>query len=504
MPKGGSFEMTQHAHALSRRGFLGSAAAAAAIGLAEGPGAATARRRRRGNGKPGKLPRRSEVTIRNAHVLSMDPDLGTLEHGDVHVRNGKIVAVGDNLRGGGERIDGEGSIVMPGLIDTHWHLWNTLYRSLAGSDPANGYFALNLRNGPHFEPIDTFRGARLALADALSSGITTVHDWSHNIRGPAYADANLRAHQAVGLRARFSYGSPQGLPGNQTIDLDDLERVQREWIDSGRAELVHLGLAGRPPGLAEPSVYRAEFERARELGLPVSYHVHSTRAQAALDQLNTMNTEGMLGPDTQLIHVLYATEAERQLVAESGSPVSMSPWTELLIGYGFVPVNDLLAAGVRLNFSVDTTALSGTADMFSVMRLAINMAHGQAEQEFGLDAERVLELATIESARGLGIAAETGSLTPGKRADLIMVRGDDPNIAPFTDAPNMIVLAAQPANVDTVLADGRVLKRRGRLTALDTEQVVAQAAESLAAVLARAGSAGGSAPRDDPRVGCCG
>lgn len=490
---------------LSRRGFLGTAAAAAAAGLASGPAAATASRRGRGHeAKPGRLPRRGELTIRNAYVLTMDPALGDLERANVHVRNGRIVAVGRNVHGGGESIDGRGAIVMPGLIDTHWHLWNTLYRSLAGSDPANGYFALNLRNGRVFEPVDTFRGARLALADALSSGITTVHDWSHNIRGPEYADANLRAHESIGLRARFSYGPPQGTPADQTIDIADLERVNDEWFRSGRAELVHLGLAGRPPGVAEPAVYRAEYERARELGLPISHHAHSTRAQGALGQIGTLASEGMLGPHTQLIHVLYTTPAERALLAEHDVPVSMSPWTELLIGYGFVPVNDLIASGVRLNFSVDTTALSGTADMFSIMRLVINMAHGQAEQEFGLDAHRVLELATIESARGLGIDTETGSLTPGKRADLIMIRGDEPNIAPFTYAPNMVVLAAQPANVDTVIVDGRVLKRRGRLTALDSDRVVADAAQSLAAVLARAGNARVKVKRDDLRAGCCG
>jgi cytosine/adenosine deaminase-related metal-dependent hydrolase len=143
--------------------------------------------------------------------------------------------------------------------------------------------------------------------------------------------------------------------------------------------------------------------------------------------------------------------------------------------------------------------------MFSIMRLVINLAHGEAEQEFGVDSRRVLEMATIEAARGLGIDEETGSLTPGKRADVIMVRGDDPNIAPFTYVPNMVVLAAQPANVDTVIVDGRLLKSQGRLTALDSERVVAEASQSLAAVLARAGSgAGRRAARDDPRVGCCG
>jgi 5-methylthioadenosine/S-adenosylhomocysteine deaminase len=157
---------------------------------------------------------------------------------------------------------------------------------------------------------------------------------------------------------------------------------------------------------------------------------------------------------------------------------------------------------VTYNLSVDTTALSGTSDMFSVMRLIINLAHGQALQEFGLTSRRVLEMATIEAARGMGIADVTGSLTPGKRADVIMVRADEPNIATFTDPPNMIVLSAQPQNVDTVVVDGRVLKRGGELTALDTERVVANANESLAAVLARVGSAKSPATSRE-EAACC-
>ena len=201
--------------------------------------------------------------------------------------------------------------------------------------------------------------------------------------------------------------------------------------------------------------------------------------------VRALHAEGMLGPDTQLIHMLYTDDTERGLVTEAGASVTVSPWTEMMIGYGIPPVHELVTAGVLVNLSVDTVALSGTADMFSIMRVVINLAHGQAEAEFGLTARRVLQMATIDGARGLGLADVTGSLTPGKRADLIMVRAGAVNIAPFTDPPLMTVLAAQPANVDTVVVDGRILKRDGRLTALDPGQVVAEANASLAALLAR-------------------
>ncbi len=485
---------------IDRRQFIGGAAALGAAGLLGTPGTASGHGGHRGGRG---LPRRESFVIRGAYVMSMDPAIGDVADGDVAVRDGRIVGVGRRLHGG-RVIDGRGTIVMPGLIDTHWHLWTALHRSMANSSPTNGYFALNVRLGTQFQPEDIYQGARLALAEALHSGITTVHDWSHNIRGPQYADANLRAHQEVGLRARFSYGTRQGHPATETIDLADLERVRREWFRSGRLELVHLGLAGRPPGVASDDVARTEYEAARRLGLPVSYHANSNRAQGQLANIQRLADAGMLGPHVQIIHALFTTAAERQALASTGTSVSVSPWSELLIGYGVTTVKDLVDAGVLLNFSVDTLPLTGNADMFSIIKLVVGLHRGQAEQEFALLARRALAMATIDSARGLGLDGVTGSLTPGKRADLIMVRADALNIAPFTDAPNMIAFAAQPANVDTVVVDGRVLKRDGRLTALDSREVVKEASAAFERVLARAGGAGGAArPENAHHFLCC-
>ena len=493
-------------HGVSRRGFLGGAAALGAAGLVRVPAAAADD----GHGVHERLPRRGEFTIRRAYVLSMDPDLGDLPEGDVHVRDGEIVAVGRRLRGRGKTIDGRDTIVMPGLVDTHWHMWTTLYRSLASSSPANAYFALNLRNGAVWRPGDTETGVRLAAADALTNGITTIHDWSHNLRAPAYADANLRALAGSGLRGRFSYGAPQGHPADQPIDLDDLRRVRREWFGSGRAELLHLGLAGRPPagtGAAELERHRLEYRTARALGLPVSYHANSNRAQGRRAMIQQLADEGMLGPHTQVIHALYTTPDERAALVTSGTSVSVSPWSELLIGYGVTTVRELVEAGVLVNLSVDTLPLTGTADMFSIIRLALGLHRGQSESEFSISARRMIAAATVDAARGLGLGDVTGSLTPGKRADLIMVRTSDVNIAPFTDAPNMIATAAYPSNVDTVVVDGRILKRGGQLTAIDTGRLVREASSALAAVLERAGTPPAQvAATTDARdaIACCG
>jgi 5-methylthioadenosine/S-adenosylhomocysteine deaminase len=405
----------------------------------------------------------------------MDPRIGDLETGDVHVRNGQIVAVGRHLPARGQHLDGTGMVVMPGLIDTHWHLWTSLYRSMSSNSPDNAYFALNLRNGAKCLPSDLYNGARLGLADALNTGITTVHDWS----------PNLSAHQEVGLRGRFSYGTPQGAPATDLVDLKDIARVKREWFDSGRLPLMHLGLAGRPPGVAADSVVRTEYDAVRALGLPVSYHVNSTRPQGALQMIAQLSDQKMLGPQTQLIHALYTTEAERAAVKDSGASITSSPWSELLIGYGVSPIQQFVTSGVLLTLSIDTLPLTGTADLWSVMRLATGLARGEAEQEFAIGTRRVLEMSTIDAAKGLGIDGVTGSLTPGKRADLIMVRVTDVNTAPFTDPTNTLTLAAGAENVDTVVVDGRILKRHGQLTALDTGDVVRDTTKALKALLAR-------------------
>ncbi len=175
------------------------------------------------------------------------------------------------------------------------------------------------------------------------------------------------------------------------------------------------------------------------------------------------------------------------MLAEAGSPVSLSPVTELRIGYGFPRLSELLAAGVPTGLSVDTTVLAGNADMFAIMKLTQGIENAKAENEFQLPARRVLELATIEGARSMGVASEVGSIVTGKRADVIMINTRSPNLAVFTDPAHMLVTAAQPANVDSVIVDGRVLKRGGALTTLDPARIGEQAAAALAAVRARAG-----------------
>jgi 5-methylthioadenosine/S-adenosylhomocysteine deaminase len=471
---------------ICRRSFIRGAAAlgaAGATGLFSSPLLAQARR---GNTDSSKLPARGEFTIANAYVMTMDSSLGDIADGSVHVRNGDIVAVGKDVTGGGERIDGSGMIVMPGLVETHWHMWNTLFRSFAGDKPEDGYFPTVARFGQQMSPDDTFQSTRLSAAEAINSGMTFVHSWCHNVRSTAHAEADIRALAEVGIRARHSCGWPQGLPDTQSVDQGPIESLARNWESWSNEGLITLGMAWRGQfraGPIKPEVYQPEFNNARKLGLPITLHVASARK--AVNQIEPLYKAKLMGKDVQLIHTLSASAAELDMIKDSGSPVSVSPGSELRIGYGYPQISEMLARGIPLGISLDTSALTGSSNLFGVLKLTRDSENARTENEFKMTARKALELGTIEGARSMGIDDKVGSLKPGKRADLIAISPNALNMAVVTDPAHLVLEATSPENVDTVVVDGRILKRGGKLAALDPPEVIAGARAALAGVRER-------------------
>jgi cytosine/adenosine deaminase-related metal-dependent hydrolase len=417
----------------------------------------------------------------------MDPAVGDFAGGDVHVRNGAIVAVGRRLNAPGVmELDGRGMIVMPGLVETHFHMWNSLARSISGNSAPAGYFPTILAWGKVMTPGDMYQGCRLSAVEALYSGITHVHDWCHNVKVPADARADIRALHEVGIRGRFSYGYYQGQPPTEPMNLADLAVLNANWKEYSAEGLLSLGVAWR--GIAasnntmDLSVTTNEFQTARKLGLPLT--IHATPRNK--DQISKLAAGGMLGKDVQVVHATNAPASDIALLASSGSPVSVSPFTELRVGFGISNVGAFIAGGVTVGFSVDTMALSGNADMFGIMKVVENIEDGRTQNEFQIAPRKLLEIATIEGARSMGVDDRIGSLTPGKRADLIMIDTRAINDAPTLDVEHTIVEAVEPANVDTVVVDGRILKRHGKLTAIDSAQVVAEATAAASAIRRRA------------------
>ena len=465
----------QESNGVTRRTLLGATAAAGLVGditLAQAQPSG------------GAASTTGEYLIRDAFVLSMDPAIGDLPRGDIHVRNGAIVAVGTNLNApAAEIIDGKTMIACPGFIETHWHMWGAVARNMAGEEEKTGYFPFSRVLGSLFTPQDNARGVRLALAEAISSGITTVHNWSHNLLSPAYADAELAVHREVGGRARFAYGYSRNTGQNETLPLDDVARVQREQF-SGTAGLLTLGIASRGVENNTVDICRKEWEFARKLGIGITTHSGTNPRRA--DSVKRMAEAGLLGADVVVVHATNTSPGDYELLAKSATPVSLSPFTELRTGFGLTPTGDMLKAGVPCSFSVDTTLLCGNADMFAIMKAIQNVENGLKQSEFALPPRRVLELATMGGATALGIANRVGSLSPGKRADLILVRTTGTNMRGMGDPYDALVQLATPADVDTVVVDGRVLVRNREFTALDYNKLEADGQQSAAALKAKA------------------
>jgi cytosine/adenosine deaminase-related metal-dependent hydrolase len=456
----------------------GTTALGAAALLSERAGAQAAR-------PATTLPARKEFVVRGAHVLTMDDALGDFAKGDVHVRDGAIVAVGANVNApGAEAIDGQDMICMPGFVDTHWHHWTTFLRSeMRADEPKNTYFPVTFALGLHYTPEDSYRSVRLGLAEALSAGVTTTHNWAHNIRSPEHADAEVQAMRDAGLRGRFAYGPALGMPNDRPMDLPDIARMKR---DLDKDPMITLGICSRnvdgntggTRGAIDAAMAKKEWTAVRELGLPITLHTSGTGA------IKLLNDAGLLGPDLQLVHPLNTSPDDWAALAKHGVHYSVSPLGEAGRS-GEMQFPELLQAGVKVSISIDNVTAE-RCDCFACMHMMQTINKHRTGGKVKLTTRQLVRMATLGGAEDLGLDKATGSLTPGKRADLILVRTRGQHMRGMGDPYDALVQLAQPSDVDTAVVDGRILLRNREFTTLDYDKLLADGAQSVAALKAKA------------------
>src|SRR6516162_5126967 len=291
---------------LSRRTMLEGAIALGVLAVASGEAFGQQAAPRSAAAPGASLPPRREFVVRGASVLTMDPSIGDFAAGDVHVRDGAIVAVAPRIDAANAQIiEARDMICMPGFVDTHWHLWTSLLRPFIRADVDElGYFPVSFRLGQLFTPDDSYRSVLLGIAEALSAGVTTVHNWAHNVRSPDHADAELSAMRDAGIRGRFAYGPAQGMPDDQPMDLPGLARVKRDWMPG--EGLLTLGICSRnigamsiggaTRGTLTIAMAKQDWGGARGLGLPITVHTSGPSPIKLLEEA------GLLGPDLQLVH----------------------------------------------------------------------------------------------------------------------------------------------------------------------------------------------------------
>lgn len=431
--------------------------------------------------------------IRGGAVITVDRAIGTLPRADVLVRDGRIEKIADGIEAEGvEIIDAADMIVMPGLIDSHYHMWSTLGRNFV-SDGGYEYFQAKGATAALYDAEDFHNSVTLGLAELANSGVTTVHNWSHNNRSPAHVDAELRAHRNSGLRARYAMGHIDKLPVDQVNRYEDLPRVQEEWFaDPSRLQgLVHLGVNLRGAIQSNVEVFYEEMEMMLKLGLPVA--IHASQAEPNSDDAADYERRGFLGPNFLFCHYVTATQSDREAMARTGTPLSFSTLSELRLGDTGDARRALMKmreAGITISLSCDATSLV-PPNMLENMRVTWNMGVPWQGTDTAhippIGLHEIIEMATIDGAKALGLGGVTGSLTPGKQADIILIRTNDLNTAPLANIETTVVMAAMPANVDTVMVDGRILKRHGKLIDRDVAAIVDSARRSAMRIRTAAG-----------------
>ncbi|WP_170991066.1 amidohydrolase family protein [Herbidospora galbida] len=372
--------------------------------------------------------------ITNATLLDTDPEPRVVE-GDLLIEDGRIAAVGRDLAAD-HVVDAERAIVMPGLVDAHRHVWQSVLRSLNPDSTLGEYLDLVLgRLAPSFTEDDVHAANHWGALDALDAGITTVYDWSHVPHPEAALDGLARA----GVRAVFAHPDREALP-----------RLRPP---------AHIALALAATGPVYGPVEEAvqDWKTARELGLHISLHATGTGA------VESMHRHGLLGPDVMVVHGNGFTDEALRLMAEAGATATVTPAVEAQMGHGAPETARFRAHGITTGLGVDTV-VTVPGDLFSVMRAALP----------GAPAAEVLKMATIEGARAIGLDREIGSLTPGKHADLVMISTDTPGMAPVTDPVRAVVGSAGRGDVRAVLVAGRVVETTSKTARERAERVRAR------------------------------
>ncbi|MGG4147610.1 amidohydrolase family protein [Paenibacillus algorifonticola] len=430
--------------------------------------------------------------IKNGYVLTMDKSLGDFKKADILIEDSLIVAIKEELDAiDCEIVDATDMIVMPGFVDTHRHVWESLVRTI-GTDWSLPTYLQNIYYGglgSKLRPVDSYAANLLGALDALNAGVTTLLDWSM-IYSPEHADGFVQGLQNAGIRAVFAYGASGETEywdrASQKIVSDDVYRIKKQHFSSDD-QLLTMGLAIRGPEFSHWDATVQEIRLARELDAICSMHVGFGSWGPDDRSIEKLYKAGLLGPDLNMVHANTMGYDEYKMLADSGASISITPEVEMMMGHGYPATGVFLENGGTPTLGVDVVT-STSGDMFAQMKFMLQAERARTNQnilasknmpgELSLKAQQVLNFATIAGAKALKLDHKIGSLTPGKEADLIMVRMTDLNMFPASDPVGAVVQFANPSNVDSVFVSGRPVKRHGQLLHVDLNHVRKIAGES--------------------------
>lgn len=445
----------------------------------------------RAAGAPG-----SKTLIRGGMILSMDRETGDFATGDVLITGNRIAEIAPRIDAPDAHvIDASGKIVMPGFIDTHSHQFETALRAtLADAILSNDGRPGNDRNYVDtmlqafslvYRPEDVYINELFAGLSQIDAGVTTVLDVSQIHHSPAHSDAAIQGLRDAGRRAAFGYFEGWG---ERTQYPTDAARIRKEHFASDD-QLVTMVMGGE--------IYLDGHEHAwdigRELGVPVAAHVQDFRD--LVKNFDRLSRIGKMGPDNIFIHMTNMPDTAWRQAADAGAKISLSVPIEMHMRHGEPPIQKALDHGMTVSLSSDVECTM-TSDFFTQMRSLITLQRmrvneaalaGATDHPDLMRCVQAIRHATIEGARTLGLEGRTGSLAPGKDADIILLDAEALNVVPMNHVPGTVVTLMDRSNVDTVMVAGRILKWKGRLVGHDTAKLRRELEASRDHIFAAAG-----------------
>jgi cytosine/adenosine deaminase-related metal-dependent hydrolase len=388
------------------------------------------------------------LLIRGGLLIDTDPEPVVLRGHDLLIDSDVIAAVGPDLDApDAEVVDGARLIVLPGFVDAHRHTWQTALRGLAADIDLREYMALiNSGIAARYRDADVFTGTLAGAIEALAAGITTLQDYSHIQRSAGHSDAAVAALRESGVRAVFAYGQPLFGPA---LDPDQVRRVHRDHF-AGRGDRLTLALAPLGPSYSSMEAVRRDWALAAELGLRIFTHISGVPQNP--EPIETLRADGLLRPEITFGHGNSLSDADLDRIAEAGAAVAICPGVEARMGHGAPVAGRLADRDITTGLGVDiVSAVAG--DMFSLMRATLLTSQFGAGRR--ITPAGVIRMATQGGANAVGLGDRIGSLTPGKQADLVLLRATDPNLLGGVHDPiGTVVAAAHPGNIERVLVAG--------------------------------------------------
>ena len=443
----------------------------------------------------------TRILITGAAVVTMDEDLGDFERADILIEDGRILAVAPDLAvDDAEVIDGSTMIAMPGMVDTHRHTWQTALRGMLADGNIPDYLrGIRLQMAPRYRPEDMYVGNYLGALDALNSGVTSLVDYCHNILEPDGAHAAVTGLLDAGIRGLYGHGMTpvtentwseskggsvvSGGSGSFETRASLAREIKSQYFSADgvlRFGLVPQELAITPV----PEVVR-EFAFARELGARMTQHANQVMVRQLFKDVEVMHEHDLLGDDLLLVHCTFNTAHEWELLRGTGTMVSVCAETEMQMGMGYPAIAEATEHTPGPSLGIDCVS-GDSGDMISHARLVLQATRYRADepgyrewkapQVMSWTTRDALRWLTINGAKAAGVDDVVGSLTPGKRADIVLLQMGGVSQAGWNrrDPAGAIISQAHAGLVDTVLVDGRVVKRGGVLVHVDIPSAMAR------------------------------